>query len=246
MEENQLPTPHKEKYSLSTIVVATLAIIIILVLAGLLYHFYTEPNNEVYEKVAPAIKKNVVVPKSEENPATDQKTFVTNFVPSQKLPATQMSGKCFASSIADPYRVDAWRCMVQNTIYDPCFETDQKGFVFCQVNPLLPDAVSIKLTQALPKASVVAKQDNWAWFLRLKDNTICSPFTGTRPFFGTGADAKIAYYGCKSNNKDEQIVLLGDLIPGEVWQANEAILTKTGTAWTIKSTQQVDINAIWQ
>src|SRR5690349_13109900 len=33
----------------------------------------------------------------------------------------QVSGSCFAGSLADPGRVDAYRCSSGNRIYDPCF-----------------------------------------------------------------------------------------------------------------------------
>ena len=109
----------------------------------------------------------------------------------------------------------------------------------------------MKLTQVLPKVSVPATtQDNWAWYVKLKDGTECSPFTGTRPFFGTGPDAPVAYYGCKSNDKTQEIMLLGDLTEGTVWEAQEATLTKVGGvpsgSWTIQSTKQVDIDTVWQ
>ena len=165
----------------------------------------------------------------------------------------EQDGNCFASSVAEPYRQDAFRCMVENSIYDPCFSlTDasgqaQKGLVYCQVNPLKPDSFLIKLTKDLPKPEVPSTlQDNWAWFLTLKDGTQCSPFTGTRPFFGTGPDAQVAYYGCASKNVDEQVVLLGDLTKGNVWTAEEAILKTNGTNWAIISTQKVEIDTIWK
>ena len=223
-----------------TVIVTIIAVIIILVLAFLFYYFTVKlgfiNDEESPSGVTNKVSKTAVVP-----------TNVMTFLPPETLPSTQQSGNCFANSVAQPFRADAWRCAVGNAISDPCFETSQKGFVFCQMNPLEADSFLIKLTKALPAPETPAnKQTNWAWFLTLKGGTICSPFTGTRPFFGTGPDAKVAYYGCKSDNPAEQIVLLGDLTEGTVWKANKAVLTKIGTAWTISSTQQVDIDTVWK
>ncbi|MGA2418123.1 MAG: hypothetical protein ABSF55_02705 [Candidatus Staskawiczbacteria bacterium] len=239
MEEQQ---PQSKKYSVSTIIITSVAVIIIFILAFLFYYYSTMPAPVAPQESAP-------VTTSQQQPPAPQiiPTNIITFAPPATLPTVQKNGKCFASSIAEPYRQDAFRCMIGNLIYDPCFSIAQKGFVYCQVNVDESTGFLMKLTQALPKVSVPAvMQDNWAWFLQLKDGTYCSPFTGTRPFYGSGPNAQVAYYGCNSNNKDEQVVLLGDLTKGDVWTAQEAILTKTGTAWTIQSTQRVDIDTVWQ
>jgi len=236
-----------KKRSISTIIITVTAIIIILALAFLFYYFTVKSISVISETSLPFTKAS---DKKQEVRPVIVPTNVIKFSAPATLPVTQKNGDCFANSVAQPFRSDAWRCMVGNAISDPCFETGQREFVFCQMNPLVPDSFLIKLTKVLPAPETPAnKQTNWAWFLTLKDGTICSPFTGTRPFFGNPPDVQAAYYGCKSNNPAEQIVLLGDLIEGAVWKANKAILTKTGgttSAWTISSTQQVDIETVWQ
>lgn len=238
MEENQ------KKYSTTTIVITVVSVVIILILAFLFYYFNV--LNASITSEGPASTSPATNSATKETPKVVP-TNVVSFSPPEILPEIQKSGSCFTNSVAQPYRQDAWRCTVGNSISDPCFQTSQKGIVFCQINPLEPDSFLIKLTKVLPAPEIPEnKQTNWAWFLTLKDGTFCSPFTGTRPFFGTGSDAQVAYYGCKSENSAEQIVLLGDLIEGAVWKANKATLVKTGTAWTIKSTQQVDVDTVWQ
>lgn len=241
MQEEQ---PKTKKYSASTIIITSLAVIIILVLAFFLYYYSASPVPSVPEEsggVSKVVKENVA---KEPEIAQIAPTNVVNFAPPQTLPTVQKSGKCFSSSIAQPYRQDAFRCQVLNQIYDPCFTTTRAGVVFCQMNPLATDTFLIKLTQALPKAPELKdKKTNWAWFLKLENGAICSPFTGTRPSFGGN---KIAYYGCKSDNKDEQVVLLGDLTEGYIWLADEAVLVKSGANWTIKSSRQVNIDTVWK
>lgn len=243
-QQNQEQQPNnKNKYPLSTIVLASFATATILVLAFLFYYFFTKsvsvPN--IPESESSVKTKNV---KKEPPVVKVIPTTVIDFLTPQTLPTVQKTGKCFASSVAQPFRLDAFRCMVENSIYDPCFALTRKGFVYCQTGIDASTGFLIKLTQALPAATLPAKiQTNWAWFLKLEDGTECSPFTGTRPFFGKD---QVAYYGCTSSNPAEQIVLLGDLTQAYVWTANEAVLVKIGANWTVKSTKIVKINTVWK
>ena len=231
---------YKEKYSLSTIIITTVVVIIILVLAFMFYYYSVQEAPLVDE--GPAYIPPKIPVNSNEKLATPTNIIV--FKTPDVLPISKESGSCWANSIAAPFRQDAWRCMTGNPIYDPCFETKQKGLVFCPTGPLKSEAILISLTKVLPKASVPQNlADNWAWFVKLKDGTYCSPFTGTRPFFSKD---QVAFYGCNSTDKNQQIMLLGDLIKGTVWKANKAIVVKNVNDWVISSQQQVDVETIWQ
>jgi len=237
----------KEKASSTlTILITVLSTVVIFVLAFLFYYYSTKPVSVTDVVVAPApsvksVEKNTA---QKPTPVASIPTNVTRFVAPATLPTVQKSGNCWTNSVANPFRLDAFRCMVGNEIYDPCFETTKKGFVFCQANPLKADSFLIKLTKPLPKASVPATiQENWAWFLTLKDGAHCSPFTGTRPFYGNG---QAAFYGCDTGTTDQQIVLLGDITKDTTWKANKAIIVKNGNSWIIKSSEWVDIETVWQ
>ena len=223
---------NQEKHSKLATVVTILAIVTILSLAFLFYYFSVQTASNDY--VTPTASSNSIAKK----PIVPTK--IINFAAPDILPTVQQNGNCFANSISAPYRKDAWRCMIENAIYDPCFETKQKGFVFCQTNPLVADSVLIKLNKALPKVSVPENaKENWAWFLTLKDGTYCSPFTGTLP----PLQGVMAYYGC-SGAKNQ--VLVGELIEGTVWRARRAILVMQEQGAVIQSSQQVDISTIWK
>lgn len=232
----------QKNYSILTIIITAIVVIIILLLAFLFYYFSTRPVPVVSEEPAAA------TPVKESEAPQVVPTNVINFISPETLPTEKKSGYCWVNSIAQPYRQDAWRCMVGNEIYDPCFETADKSVVFCQMNPLDSESFLIKLTKPLPEPDVPdTVQTNWAWFLELEDGTYCSPFTGTRPFFGNPPNVLVAYYGCKSDDKNEQIVLMDDLtIDGTVWTANKTILTKSGASWVIKSSEQVKVKTVWQ
>lgn len=230
----------KEKISISTIIIAVIAIIAILILAGLFYYYSVQ---SMYlagtESASVSGVVNIPVKKQPINP-----TNVIFFEPSEVLPQTQKKGDCFASSAAEPFRADAFRCKVLKEVYDPCFTTDKIDIVFCQVNPLAPEAFLIKLTKPPPEVFLPdVAPDNWAWFVKLRDGTYCSPFTGTRPVFN---EEQVAYYGCKSENKDEQIVLIGNLTKGNVWTAQIAVLIQENSNWIIKSSEKAEIDTAWQ
>ncbi|HEY7294502.1 MAG TPA: hypothetical protein VH916_05635 [Dehalococcoidia bacterium] len=63
----------------------------------------------------------------------------------------QVSGSCFAGSLADPGRSDAYRCSSGNRIYDPCFlAAADLSAVACVQTPWSSQATMLSLTDALP------------------------------------------------------------------------------------------------
>jgi len=228
---------NNKKESIITTAITVITVIVIIVLAFLFY-YYAEKNRSLGQMELASLSGYKT-----QSVNTSNFTKVINFQPSEVLPSTIMSGNCLTNSVAQPYRTDAFRCMVENSIYDPCFTTNQEGFVFCQMNPLQPESFLIKLVKPLPVLENLAqKQNNWAWFVKLKDGTYCSPYTGTRPF----VDDKIAYYGCISAVEGETVVLIGDLIPGDIWKANKSVIVKDNKSLIIKSSEEVEIDSVWQ
>ena len=232
---------NKKGESKLTIVITVFAILIILVLSFLFYYYAVKSRSFSRSETA---SLSGYADNAGRKESAGLRTNVIIFKPSEVLPQQQKEGYCFSTSVADPFRQDAFRCQVENEIFDPCFTTEEQGIVFCQINPLAPEAFLIKLEKPLPKASLLEfTQDNWAWFVKLEDKTYCSPFTGTRPFF---SQDQIAYYGCKSNNIEEQIVLIGDLMIDDIWTANKAVVVQEGDNWIIKSIEEVKIDSVWQ
>ena len=236
----------KKESQITSIIIAVIAVIVILALVSTFYYYATRPVPEVQTNSVtvniPPKKAPVAVPVIPQVVPTN----VIKFAPPETLPTETESGNCWTNSIG-ALRADAWRCMVGNSISDPCFETSQTGIVFCQTDPTAETSFLIKLTKPLPAAQLPANvPDNWAWFLTLKDGTKCSPFTGTRPIFNPGPNAQVGYYGCTSADKTQEIILLGDLTPGTVWTATKAILTKSTGKWEIQSANQADVDTVWQ
>ncbi|OGZ84377.1 MAG: hypothetical protein A2599_03355 [Candidatus Staskawiczbacteria bacterium RIFOXYD1_FULL_39_28] len=237
----------KKRPSLLSVIVAVLAVIIILGLAFLLYYYATQTFQPPRAGQSPVVssesKKITPEPEQSAAPAVIPTSVIVFKVP-DVLPTEQKLGNCWVNSIAEPFRKDAWRCMVGSTVYDPCFEMSQKGLVYCPMNLLSGsgDATLIKLTKPLPQPILPKTvKDNWAWLIKTEDGIFFSPYTGTKPF----VDGTFATYGSKIVN-GERFVLMGDLVKGEIWTAQEKVLVKNGTSWVVKSTKTIKIDTIWQ
>lgn len=244
--ENPPSPKQKNDVPKSSIVLIAVSTVIIVGLAGTFVYFAGKVVPESVEEFAPITLKEATDKDEVETPVVVP-TDVISFVVPKVLPKVQKSGKCFSGSVAAP-RQDAFRCMVENSIYDPCFSIVGKpGFVYCQNGVQESTGFLIKLTEALPKTTLSKDiKDTWSWYVVLKDGTTCSPFTGTRPFFGTTPNIKVGYYGCSSADKNQQVVLIGDLVKGKVWTAQKALPQKSGTGWVLKSVETVDVQTVWQ
>ncbi len=229
----------KENELTINIIITVFAIIIILGLS-FLYYYYAIKLNSFSEL---NLTNNTASVSLSEKTNPEDFTKVINFSVPETLPELKKYGKCWTNSVAYPYRKDAFRCIIQNSVYDPCFTTNQEGVMFCQMNPLKNSEFIIEITENLPVAELPSEmRENWAWFVLLKDGTYCSPYTGTRPF----VEKNIAYYGCNSEVEDETIVLFGELKKGNVWKTTKATLIQEENKWKIKSSKVVEIDSVWQ
>jgi len=164
-------------------------------------------------------------------------------------PQTQQ-GSCWTNSIAAPYRKDAWRCAVGNGISDPCFQIPNNVNLICGVNPMTPGSEFIlQLTKPLPAPEVPpgAAPVNWGWLVQLQDGTLCSPFTGTRPF---AAGGQVAAYGCAPGPLGNDIMIFGDLnSSSSVWTATIGTLqmsSSTKQPPSIAGERVANVRSVWQ
>lgn len=123
------------------------------------------------------------------------------------LVTSRVSGQCFAASLADQAREDAWRCMSGNRIMDPCFQ----GFE--GANPVLacpasPWSARVTLLRSNKEPSRVQANkpgigSGLPWALELDDGTRCT--------FLTGATSAVAgmrvNYGCVGGQRS----IVGDV-----------------------------------
>ena len=169
-------------------------------------------------------------------------TQIIKYAVPSSLPTSSVSGYCWTGSIAAPYRADAWRCMVGNSIQDPCF-TAAGGSVFCPEDPANNAGMLIKLTKPLPAPEAAAGTGNWAWRLELANGVFCEPFTGTRPFI----DGQMGMYSCAAGTDNQNLMLMADLnASSSVWTAEEAVITQSGNNYSISSSSTVPVEIAWQ
>ena len=98
-----------------------------------------------------------------------------------------VSGYCSENS-AVTERDDAWRCLVGNDIYDPCFSSEFAfGVVVCPT-PWNDSGVEIQLTKPLPKAlshlAPSLRMQPWAIQTASGADCVLSSVAGPRPIHG--------------------------------------------------------------
>lgn len=124
------------------------------------------------------------------------------------------SGKCFAVSAASSSRPDAWRCMIDNAIHDPCFQNvmGDPNVLACPDAPWTANVSLLTLTSPLPaeKRGQLVWKDNLPWALELANGQRCSLFTGaTAPIAGMRIN-----YGCSGG-----FIVVGDIDRSQpVWR----------------------------
>jgi hypothetical protein len=125
-----------------------------------------------------------------------------------------VKGNCWTESIALE-RADAWRCMVGNYIFDPCFSaTPHATSVICNAYPTHPVGMRVTLASPLPAHS--APHSTRPWSFVLGDGSYCAALTGTIDLYqGLPMD-----YGC-SNRWN----VVGDpYAQGKIWYATVVTL----------------------
>ncbi len=224
------------------IVVVVLALVVLFGVG----QFFASPS-----AIKPAALNDGTSTSSQTNPATPA-TQIIAYTPSQ--PASSMpvlSGSCWTNSIAAPFRDDAWRCTVGNSISDPCFQLpNSTSSLLCNVNPTVANATStfvLKLTKPLPAPDVPPglPPSDWAWLVQLADGTLCTPFTGTLPITATG-DA--ANYGCAPGPLGTDVLIFNGLnTSSSAWTAEIGTIAEmTSSLPTIASSSTVPVATVWQ
>lgn len=177
-----------------------------------------------------------------------ESTLIVPFLPG--VPEETRDGICLTESVAipEPY---AWRCIVEAdepdeiSIFDPCLLADDGQTLVCSANPLVGDpGFQVNLVEPLPEAfdASIAEDgaENKAWIVQLADGAVCR----FAPGVATTIDGERANYTCTDSS-----ILLGDLQPGTVWQANQIALgdiTRTDDGYEASQINPAEIAVIWQ
>ena len=164
---------------------------------------------------------------------TSESTQVIVFHP-EGGPTQERTGSCWSTSNV-LNRADAWRCIADNSIYDPCFSIPGNSqAVICDTSPL-SDSTGFKLnlTESLPARGTVSPVKS-AWAFELADGTNCIFIGGATAAF----EGKRVNYSCSDG-----WVILGELQEGQVWTARKVRLSLDFSS--IEESVQVFIKIVW-
>src|SRR5581483_11392604 len=151
----------------------------------------------------------------------------------------QVSGSCFAGSLADPGRSDAYRCSSGNRIYDPCFlAAADLSAAACVQAPWTNEATWLSLTDALPPRNQNRPPllEAAPWGLELATGAFCSVAS-------TGAGGAIAgeriNYSCAFADGSDAGQVVGEI---DRSQANWRVFLTGTDPWVIG---QTDVAVAW-
>lgn len=155
------------------------------------------------------------------------------------IPEERRTGSCWTTSIAANINKNAFRCNVEQEIFDPCFK-EESGRVVCGVDPEQQGSgFELQLIKELPEHTDIIQTDSWLpWRLKLEDGQLCGLYTGTAAI----KDGKSYYIYCEKDNEDNSVF-------GE--------LDKTTNPWKIRLihtksenddffTETVDVIKVWK
>jgi hypothetical protein len=159
------------------------------------------------------------------------------------------AGECWTDSIAVS-RKGGWRCMIDNAIYDPCFEN--RALTNALICGASPDSGKpgfiLELTKPLPKSSYLADPFPRPWLLKLADGSSCEVATGTISFVA-GIDVP---WGCSDSHQcNDQgcpymTGLSEDFKKGKVWTAEKIAFRSSAKGMELIKRERVRVVAVWQ
>jgi|GEM_PF-714853 len=150
------------------------------------------------------------------------------------VPKKTLKGKCWTHSLTN-HRSDAWRCMVGNQIFDPCFVKTyvSRNKVICPQTPWSSEAVWLKLeSNLLPeKNETLDMSTDYPWAVELLNGVRCTRATGAMPSF----HGQSIQYTC--NNDTFLVGKLQRCSP--IWKA------LTFSSLSDKTLKKVDVAVVW-
>ena len=147
------------------------------------------------------------------------------------MKGSTVKGNCWTSSNAST-RSDAFRCMVGNSIMDPCFKISAKA-VACPQNTASNIGVIINLTKPLPKANPSSAAKPWRFQVAGGSGILCNAGTGT-------VIGNYPYY-CSGN--------LVCSVPAASTKWPTTVMAQCGTPtgpMTVKAARAMFVMTLWQ
>ena len=157
-------------------------------------------------------------------------------------------GSCWTTSIAVT-RPGAYRCMIANSIEDPCFAVPpNRDKLVCGANPVLKQTgFVLKLTKPLPTDAPAAPPSPEPWIIKLADDSNCVAMTGTLP----AVNGDPARWSCTINIRDQarRTGVVTKVTPGKIWMAEryaESAIGNPASGFRKVTAESVPIRTIWE
>ena len=169
-------------------------------------------------------------------------TRVVRFTPPKADSGSARPGTCQRSLVSD--RIDAYRCVVAETTYDPCFATDGAGVMLCGADPRDSSSGTIVTASPPPDSARGPRGEGLrAWFFELEDGSTCRPL-----IFGGGreVDGMIELYTCRFAPPGSDAVLGEIDTRAPVWTIPQAALNKRMPPLSIKQVVSAVVKTAWQ
>jgi hypothetical protein len=171
-----------------------------------------------------------------------QPTQVVRFHPPATLPERAQSGSCHVPALAAPYRDDAFRCVVDQTTFDPCFAT-KAGQALCGVDPRKPATATLVNFPSAGSSASAPVSRTIAWFVELADGSTCQPLVGT----GREIEDLVEIYTCRFGPLGDADAVLGEIdTSAAVWTIRKVLINKKAEPPTIKAVTMAAVKAVWQ
>ncbi|MBI4322580.1 MAG: hypothetical protein HY675_29160 [Chloroflexi bacterium] len=165
--------------------------------------------------------------------AVSSATQAVEFVP-EGVRGQQARGECWTNSNV-VNRPNAWRCMVLNEIYDPCFSLNtSEGWVVCGASPM-GDGLGFRMNLTRPLVvDNPGPYSRYPWVIELSDGNRCEGLGPPASYVGDEAVS----FACGNG-----WYVLGDMEEGEVWYAKRARLSSDGSR-VVESTREA-VRTVW-
>ena len=157
------------------------------------------------------------------------------------LPEAVKPGLCWTRSNIPFARKDAWRCVSENKVMDPCFVANDAETIICGANPAKGEAgFKIDLTSPLPEITheLGTGTPNLIWMFETADGVLYQ--------YATGAADRVEGQRINYISEKKSVVIIGDLQPGKVWQAQKVTLKRSKDADVIQKAEMVSIRRLWR
>jgi len=152
-------------------------------------------------------------------------------------------GYCWMSSLISD-SLGAWRCLVEDEIFDPCFALQDGTVVICGADPVTGKAgFKLDLTDPLPEPDAVNRSQNYIWLFELVDGTLCEAASEGRDT----VNGQPITYRCASEKPDVEVVVIGDLQSGHPWMAEKAtLISHSEGEESTQDIQTLAVKTIWR